>query len=107
MAVGLEPETFASPQILEVIKKEEEKLVVAEKLNSGADQAAKPESVPALPNLEEKAEKAELIETPSKKRKAKLPRLADFVPQVPGLLSPIQAGETGAVAAPKVDPKDF
>ena len=96
MAVGLEPETFESPQILEVIKKEEDKLVVAEKPNSGADQAAKPE-----------IEKADLTETPSKKRKAKLPRLADFLPQVPGPLGPIQAGETVAVAAAKVDQKDI
>ena len=114
IAVGLEPATFRSPQILEVLQKEEGNLVVDAQPCVAAEQAAKPEIVaPAKPCVEAdqaakpEIEKADLTETPTKKRKAKLPRLADFLPQVPGPLGPAQVGESVADAAAKVDQKDI
>jgi len=118
IAVGLEPATWLSPQLLEVLQKEADQaakpeIVAPAKPGGEADQAAKPEIVAPAKTIEEadqtakpENEKADLQETPSKKRKARLPRLADFLPQTPGLLPPAQ-GESVADAAAKVDQKDI
>ena len=106
----MEPETFEAPQFVEVLRKVEEKVVVAEKPNVEAAPAAKPEDETKLPSegvdSEKQAEKVDVkvaeVETPSKKRK-ELPRLVEFLPQMPGPLGPIQT----VAVAPAVDPKDF
>ena len=98
LAVGLEPETFEAPQLIEVLRKVKEKMVVAEKPSVEAAPATKPVDETKLASVcvdpEKQAEKAEKsdvkvaeVETPSKKRK-KLPRLADYLPQVRALLAP-------------------
>ena len=116
----MEPETYENPQLWEVLKKdeknEEEK---KEEVSEGPVETALA-AVPAVVEtklavassdceVEEKIEVAEKqekvaaqpeFETPSKRRR-RLPRVGDYLGQVPGQL-PSQSG----VAAP-VDPKDF
>ena len=122
LAVGLEPETYESPMVIECLKKvnagevkpaeEKPEVKPAEKpevkpaeMNAGeAKPEVKPPEVKPAGKLaevkpEEKPAEKPVEETPTKRRKKReaLPRLQDFIPQVPG---PLQG------LAP-VDPKDF
>ena len=116
----MEPGTYENPQLLDVLKKEEKKEEEKkEEVSEGPVETA-PAAVPAVVEtklavassdckVEEKTEVAEKqekaaaqpeVETPSKRRR-RLPRVADYLGQVPGQ-RPSQSG-----AAAPVDPKDF
>ena len=122
LAIGLEPETYENPQIWEILKKDERKEEKnegekkKEEVSEGPVETA-PAAVLAVtssdgkavekPEAAEKQEKTAAqpaaqpeAETPSKKARRRLPKVADYLGQVPG-----QLPSSGA-AAP-VDPRDF
>ena len=111
----MEPETYENPQIWEILKKDEKK--EEEKKEEVSEVETAPAAVLAgtssdgkaveKPEAAEKQEKTAAqpaaqpeAETPSKKARRRLPKVADYLGQVPG-----QLPSSGA-AAP-VDPRDF